>query len=418
MGDDGSRIAPFDRIVVVGASLAGLRTVEALRRGGFAGELTLVGEERDAPYDRPPLSKEFLAGRVDAAAMALRRAESFDQLSVTLRLGSPATGLDVEEGIVYLGLERIPFDALVIATGCSARRLPMIRELVGVHTIRTLSDAIRLRAELSTAASLVIVGAGFIGSEVASVARASDIQVTVLEALEQPLMRALGKEVGAVCGDLHRTNGTHLRCGVKVVGVEGEDRVTGVRLDGGEVVPADVVLVAAGTVPGTDWLAGSGLTIADGVVCDAGLRAHGSNVFAVGDVARWPNATTGLNARVEHWTNAGEQAMAVARALLAGGDATPHASVPYFWSDQYGIRMQFVGASQACDEVRIVHRGPGHEILAAYRSGQRLAGVFSIGLVRPVMRARALIAARSDWAGAITTLEEAAASTPTTTGVA
>ncbi|MDX2602409.1 FAD-dependent oxidoreductase [Streptomyces caniscabiei] len=332
-------------ITVVGASLAGLSTVRALRAEGYDGEIVVVGEERHAPYDRPPLSKDFLKGEVDADALALGDPDEYDALDVHWLLGERAVRLDPAARTVTLtGGRQVRTHGVVVATGASPRSLPGSDGLAGVHTLRTLDDALALRSELLTGLPrLVVIGAGFIGAEVASTAHRLGLHVTVVEAAEVPLERQLGREMGLVCSSLHTDHGVDLLCGTGVAELLGEDRVTGVRLADGRVLPADVVVVGVGVRPNTDWLAGSGVLVDDGVVCDPGCATTVPDVVAVGDVARCPHPFTGRHARVEHWSNATEQAKTAARTLLTGVPAPAPLTAPYFWSDQYRTRIQLAG---------------------------------------------------------------------------
>ena len=299
-------------MVVVGGSLAGLRAIETLRNEGFEGRVTLIGAETRQPYDRPPLSKKVLAGEWEPERIALRRDGDLGSLDVDARLGRTATGLDVDERVVTVDDgERVPYDGLVIATGATVRRLPDQPELDGVYMLRTLDDCLALRAALTAGSPrVVVVGAGFIGAEVAATARGLGCEVTVLEALPVPLARALGPRMGLACAELHGDHGVELRLGVGVAAIEGTARVEQVRLTDGSVVPADVVVVGIGVAPATGWLEGSGLELRDGVVCDATLAAGPPGVYAAGDVCRWPNALFDEEMRVEHWTNAAEQGAA------------------------------------------------------------------------------------------------------------
>lgn len=332
-------------ITVVGASLAGLSTVRALRAEGYDGEIVVVGEERHAPYDRPPLSKEFLKGDLDVDALALGDADEYEALDVQWLLGERAVRLDpVARTVTLAGGRHVRTGGVVVATGASARMLPGTDGMAGVHTLRTLDDAQALRAELLDGRSrLVVIGAGFIGAEVASTARGLGLDVTVVEALDIPLERQLGREMGLVCSSLHTDHGVRLLRGTGVAGLVGEDRVTGVRLADGRVLPADIVVVGVGVRPATDWLAGSGVRVDDGVVCDAGCAASVPGVVAVGDVARCPSPFTGRHVRIEHWSNATEQARTAARTLLRGESAPAPLTAPYFWSDQYQVRIQLAG---------------------------------------------------------------------------
>ncbi|WP_217208124.1 NAD(P)/FAD-dependent oxidoreductase [Streptomyces sp. AC550_RSS872] len=332
-------------ITVVGASLAGLSTVRALRAEGYDGEIVVVGDERHAPYDRPPLSKGFLKGDVDAAALALGDADEYEVLDVQWLLGERAVRLDpVARTVALSGGRHVRTDGVVVATGAGPRMLPGMDGLAGVHTLRTLDDAQALRAELLDGLPrVVVIGAGFIGAEVASTARRLGLHVTVVEALDVPLERQLGREMGLVCSSLHSDHGVRLLCGTGVAELVGEGRVTGVRLADGRLLPADVVVVGVGVRPHTDWLAGSGVQVDDGVVCDAGCSTGLPGVVAVGDVARCPNPFTGRHARIEHWSNATEQARAAARTLLTGVSAPAPLTAPYFWSDQYRVRIQVAG---------------------------------------------------------------------------
>jgi len=407
-------------VVVVGASLAGLRAVETLRTEGFDGPVTLVGAEDHLPYDRPPLSKKVLAGEWEPDRIALRRDGGLDALGLDARLGVRAVRLDPAERTVQLSDgDALAYDALVIATGSEVRRLPGQPELDGLHMLRTLDDSLALRAALTTGSPrVVVVGAGFIGSEVASTAHGLGCAVTVVEALPVPLVRALGTEMGAACAALHRDNGVAVRLGVGVEGFDGRDRVEGVRLTDGTVVAADVVVVGVGVAPATGWLEGSGLELRDGVVCDASLAAGPPGVYAAGDVCRWPNELFGEEMRVEHWTNAAEQGAHAARAILAaaaGERPAPYAPVPFFWSDQYGLKLQFLGRAGPDDEVRVVHGtadgstdggSPGEPagergFVALYGRAGRLRGV--LGLARPklVMGYLKLLAAGITWDDAL-----------------
>ena len=389
--------------VVVGGGLAALRTCEALRREGYDGRLTLVGAEPHRPYARPPLSKEVLRGDAPAESTALRTPDEYAELDVELRLGVAATALDLTARRVTLaGGTTLPYDRLVIATGATPRRLPGTEGLAGVHVLRTLDDAQALAAAFAGGPRVAVVGAGFIGGEVAASARALGLDVTLIEALPVPLARVLGAEMGAACGRLHQEHGVDLRLGVGVDAVEGDGRVERLLLSDGSTVDADVVVVGIGVVPETAWLAGSGLTLDDGVVCDDRCRAA-PDVYAVGDVARWSNPLFGESMRLEHWTNASEQAVAVARALLHP-DAPPYAPVPYFWSDQYDAKIQFLGMPCEGGEVRVVAGSVDEgRFVALYREqdGSTLRGVLGLRSNRAVMRLRPLLAEPTPWADAV-----------------
>lgn len=391
-------------VVIVGASLAGLRAAETLRQAGFDGEITLVGAEPHLPYDRPPLSKQVLAGEWEPDRIGLRPTEVYEELQLELRLGRTATSLDLADRRVVLdGGEPLPFEGLVIATGAVARSLPGTPPLAGIHVLRTIEDCLAIRADFDAGPRrVVVVGAGFIGSEVAATARRRGLEVTILEALPVPLGRALGEEMGRVCAALHRDEGVDLRCGVGVAGFEGNGRVEAVRLADGARIEADVVVVGVGVRPATDWLDGSGLTLSDGVVCDDRSVALGApGIVAAGDVARWPNPLFGEEMRVEHWTNAVEQGDAAARNLLAwarGEPGEPFAPVPYFWSDQYDTKIQFVGRARPDDRVAVV-RGSVAErkFVAVYGRDGRVVGCLGFSMPRWVMQYRRLIAERATW---------------------
>lgn len=380
------------RVVVAGGSLAGLRTVEALRRGGYAGRVTVLGAERELPYDRPPLSKEVLAGKWDPARAALRTPESYAALDAEWRLATAATGLDLAGRAVLAGGERVPFDALVIATGAAPRRLPGPLP-PGVHVLRTLADCLAIRDAFDRAARVAVVGAGFIGGEVAATARARGLDVALIEALPVPLERQLGAVMGAEVAALQRDCGVDVRLGVGVAGFDGSERVRAVRLADGSAVPADVVVLGIGVAPETGWLAGSGLALEDGVLCDERCRASAPGVYAAGDVARWWNPRYGEAMRVEHWTHATEQADAAAASLLAGaGPCAPFAPVPYFWSDQHGVKIQLAGRIRPGDEVCVVDGVVSERrFVALYGREGRLSAVLGWNRPRLVMQYRRLI---------------------------
>ncbi len=346
----------LETIVVVGASLAGVRTVQSLRREGHTGRIVVVGAEQHwPPYDRPPLSKQVLTGTWEPEKARLRVDANFD---AEVELGRRAVALDLEGATVLLDDgRRLAFDGLVVATGAAPRTLPMAAGFGGVHVLRSFDDSMALRRDLATARRVAVVGAGFIGCEVASSCRALGVDVTLIEALPLPLVRILGPRIGEFAAALHRSHGVDLRLGTGVAALEGDVGVQQVVLTDGSTVDADAVVVGIGVVPETGWLDGSGLTIDDGVVCDESCVAVGSEgrVVAVGDVARWWHAGFDMSMRIEHWTNATEQAAHAARALLHGAEAAgPFVPVPYFWSDQHGTKFQFVGTASPDDDLAIV----------------------------------------------------------------
>lgn len=331
----------LEQVVVVGASAAGLTAAETLRREGFAGRLTVIGEETEQPYDRPPLSKQVLKGEWADERTVLRPAEALGALGATWLLGVRAAGLDVGAQQVELADgRRVAYDGLVIATGVTPRRLPFGHGLAGVHTLRTLADARALRADLAQWVDVAIIGAGFLGTETAAVARELGCRVTVIDPDEAPLQRQLGPLFARRFRNLHQGQGVDLRLGVGVVGLGGRDgRVASVQLSDGSQIAAHVVLVAVGSRPATGWLDSSGLSLGDGVVCDECCMAA-PGIVAAGDVASWTHPALG-RVRLEHRMNATEQGMAAARTLL--GHRTPFAPIPYFWTDQYDVKVQVYG---------------------------------------------------------------------------
>ncbi|WP_329260228.1 NAD(P)/FAD-dependent oxidoreductase [Actinoallomurus sp. NBC_01490] len=387
----------MNRIVIVGASAAGLTAAEALRRRGYDGRLTLIGDERHAPYDRPPLSKQVLAGTWEAERTALRSPEALAGLGADIRLGRAATGLDVTgRQVSTSGGDPIGFDGLVIATGLTPRRLPG-GDLAGVHVLRTLDDVVALRAALLAGPRVVVVGTGFLGTEVAATARTMGAEVTV--AGPRPVLRPFGDRVGALVAALHRDHGTVLRCGVPVRRLRGTGgRVTGVELADDTLLPADVVVLAIGSDPATGWLEGSGLRLGDGVTCDRFCRAA-PGIYAAGDVVSWYNPHFGMRMRLEHRMNATEQAMAVAGNLL--GDATPFAPVSYFWTDQYATKIQAYGIFPPDAEFRILRGDPADgRFTAAYARNGTVVGVLGWNHPREMYGLRRLVAEHASWAAA------------------
>ncbi len=394
----------MDRVVIVGASLAGLTAAETLRHEGFEGSITVVGDEPHRPYDRPPLSKQVLAGAWETDRIALPA--TTDELDIEWRLGSPAAGLDLgDRYVMFDDGPSLPFDGLVIATGVSPRQLPGTAEIVGVHTLRTLDDCRAIRRALEAGVErVVVVGAGFIGAEVAATCCGLGVDVTLVEALPVPLWRVLGTEIGAVCADLHRDNGVDVRLGVGVDRIEADGRghVACVRLAGGAVIDATLVVVGIGVVPNTAWLQGSGLSIDNGVLCDATMLAA-PGVVAAGDVARWPNAAfDGEVMRVEHWDNAVAMGEHAARRLLAhaagGGSIEPFAPIPWFWSDQYDRKIQLAGRAGPDDDMAVVHGSlQERRFVALYGRRGRVVGALGFNMAGRLARYRASIGEGLAW---------------------
>lgn len=329
------------RVVIVGASAAGMSVAGALRAGGFTGVIRIIGDETAIPYDRPPLTKQVLAGHWSPERAQLLSEPRLRALDLELHLGRRAVGLDVSERRIFTddGVEHA-YDALVVATGARPRSLPA-GSLPGIHLLRTMDQALAFRDALVPSIRLVVVGGGFLGLEAAATARALGAEVTVVEPVTHPLASRLGRRAADRLIDLHERHGVEILAGVGVADWAGTPAgVSGVRLDDGRVLDAEVVLVAVGCTPCTDWLAGSGLRVADGLVCDEYCQA-GPGVWAAGDVARWLHVGVGREIRLEHRTNAGEQGGAVARSIL--GERVPFDPVPFFWTDQYDVKIQVAG---------------------------------------------------------------------------
>ncbi|OBG00690.1 pyridine nucleotide-disulfide oxidoreductase [Mycobacterium sp. 852014-52450_SCH5900713] len=368
-------------VVVVGAGVAGTSAAETLRQEGYDGALTIVGAERHAPYHRPPLSKKLLTGKVHRAGVDL--APQFDMEARVLR-GASALKLDMSSRTIHVrddGEElALPFDGLVIASGAVPREWPGGSVPDGVLLLRTVEDCLAIRDRLGSRPRVVVVGGGFIGAEVAASCRSMDLDVVLIEKASSPMVSALGEELASRWADLHRQRGVDLRVGVGVDGFVGDGRVEGVRLTDGSQVAADLVIVGLGVTPATDWLDGSGLRVDDGVICDACGVADGSTadvpVVAAGDVARWWHPLYERHLRTEHWEDAGRQGAAAARTLLAGPqDAEPNDEAPYFWSDQYDVKLQMLGVPTDYDSVEIIEGDPrSWEFVAAYgRGGHTIA---------------------------------------------
>jgi NADPH-dependent 2,4-dienoyl-CoA reductase/sulfur reductase-like enzyme len=407
-------IANDDAVVVVGASLAGWRAVETLRAEGFEGDITLVGEELHLPYDRPPLSKQVLAGTWPPERVVLADRHRSSALRVhevlghrAVRLDAAARQIEIDDGTVLAG------DAIVLATGASPRRLPGTEELGphdGLFTLRTLDDSLALRSALTAREScrVVVIGAGFIGAEVASTCAALGCQVTVLEAMEIPLANVLGPQIGAHCATLHADHGVDLRTGAGVAGIQRAEGAHGglvVALSGGDSIEAHVVVVGIGVLPSVGWLDASGLTVENGVVCDDRLFAA-EGIVAAGDMARWNWRHDGREEliRIEHWQLAAEAGVSAARSLLAGrADAVPFNPIPYFWSDQFDIRFQVLGNPGGTDEVKIVDGSLDEgKFVALFGRAGRLRAVMAIGKPRQLMGFRPLLEAGSSWDDALT----------------
>jgi 3-phenylpropionate/trans-cinnamate dioxygenase ferredoxin reductase component len=385
----------FRRVVIVGASAAGLTTAGALRRRGYDGTLTLVGDELHAPYDRPPLSKQVLAGKWEPDKVVLCDDKALGDLGAELLLGHAADGLDaLGRRVLLAGGGTVDYDALVIATGVVPRRLPDTN-LIGVHHLRTLDDALTLRTQLlERPEHLVVVGAGFLGAEVAAVAREMGLDVTLVDPLPVPMLRQFGQRIGELIAQMHRDHGVSLRLGTGVsqfnqVG----GRVTAVELADGSTIDADLVLVAVGAAPATGWLVGSGLSLQDGVECDARCQA-GPGVYAAGDVASWYNPHFGVRMRLEHRVNATEQAIAVAGNLL--GDDEPFAPVPYFWTDQYDTKIQAYGVFHPDAEFQLLSGDPSvRRFTAAYSRSGTVTGVLGWNSPRELLTLRQLVIDRT-----------------------
>jgi NADPH-dependent 2,4-dienoyl-CoA reductase/sulfur reductase-like enzyme len=381
-------------VAVVGASLAGLSAARSLRKQGYDGRLVVIGDEPHRPYDRPPLSKEFLAGTIREADLALEA--DGEDLQAEWLLGVRAAGFDPGDHAVRLADGRsVRADGVVVATGATARTLPGGEGLAGVHTLRTLDDARSLRADLARGGRLVVIGGGFIGAEVASTAYGLGLDVTVIEAAPTPLAGPLGEAMGGIVSTLHADHGVRLLCGVGVKGLSGAARVEAVLLEDGRSIPADTVVVGVGARPCVEWLKGSGVVLDDGVKCGADGRTSVSGVVAVGDCASWYDPVAGVHRRVEHWTGARERPDAAVAALLSGGASTPAVpKPPYFWSDQYGVRIQFAGHSAGADSVTVEEGRPDdRSFLAVYRRSGHPVAVLGMNQPRLFTRWRKQLAA-------------------------
>lgn len=387
------------RVVVVGASLAAVHAIDSLRETGYQGQITLVGAEQRLPYDRPPLSKEALRDGPDAGKLLLRQPDWYLSRDVDLHLGRPVIGLDARHRRVQLaGGPRLHYDGLIIATGSRARRFPLLDADAHAHTVRTIDDAAALHRHLDAGRHLVVVGAGFIGLEVAATASAIGMDVSVVETAPTPLTRVLGGEVGDWFRRLHQSHGITIHCDNGIERVDTDGRGSKLHLRDGTVLAADVVLAGIGAAPATGWLRGSGVAVSDGVTCDSSLRTSAPGVVAAGDVARWYNPLFGQQLRVEQWSNAVEQGRHAAVTLLGGTD--PFASVPYFWSDQFDAKVRFAGRANGAEHIHI-RQDSNDSLVALFGANGLIRGALCVNEPRKLARYRAAIAAQTLWNDAI-----------------
>lgn len=390
-------------VTVVGASIAGVSAVQALREQDFKGEIVLIDGDTLLPYDRPPLSKQLLRGDWEETQLLLRPREWYEQHGVTLRLGRRVDSLDVERRVLRSsdGAE-LSFDGLIVATGSTARNLTVpVERPDRMHRLRTCADSRRLRSGLVPGRHLVIIGGGFIGLEAAAVARSKGLRVTVVETADTPMQRVLGTEVGRWFQELHQRHGVDVLCGVHLVGVSFRDGKDVVELAGGTQLEADIVLVAVGAAPACDWLDGSGLRIGDGLLCNPDLSTGVDRVVAAGDAVRWDNPLFEGSMRIEHWTNAVEQANHAVSTLL--GRSVPFTSVPYFWSDQYDAKARFVGLSAGHQVVAVDVPRPG-SFVALFGSGGQLRGALCVNLPRRLAQYRDGVRNHMTWEEAVRSL--------------
>jgi 3-phenylpropionate/trans-cinnamate dioxygenase ferredoxin reductase component len=366
-----------DSVVIVGASIAGVGAANELRRCGFKGRIALVDAQQHLPYDRPPLSKAVLLGKDTTSSVTFHGRDHYARANIDLHLGCPVRALDVEARAVVLGSgHRLSGDAIIIATGARARPFPVDRCTGAVHVLRDLADAERLRACLVPGRRLAIIGGGFIGAEVASSAAALGLNVTVIEAAKLPFGHILGTAVATRVAQLHAEAGVKMLCGSAVDCVEVADRRQCLMLASGQSAEADIVVAGLGSLPNVEWLASSGLRIANGVLCDDAGRTGAPGIFAAGDVAAWRDPFTGTHERHEHWTAAREQARIVAQAIAGGAMTSWHEFVPYFWSDLHGVRLQMQGSARDADDIRIVHDEAGKKsFVAEYMRKGHLVGI-------------------------------------------
>jgi len=372
----------------VGGGLAAARTAEQLRRCEYGGPVTIVSDEEHLPYDRPPLSKEVLRAETDD--VTLKPAEFYAENDITVLLGNAVQTIDVAAQTVKLANGgEVAYDDVIIATGLVPRRIPSFPDLDGIHVLRSFDECLKLREEAGSGRRAVIVGAGFIGCEVAASLRGLGVDVVLVEPQPTPLASVLGEQIGALVARLHRAEGVDVRCGIGVAEVSGDRRVRRVVLSDGTELDADLVVVGIGSRPATDWLEGTGIDVDNGIVCDETGRTSAPHVWAIGDVASWRH-TLGHQVRVEHWSNVADQARALVPALIGQG-ASGAASVPYFWSDQYDVKIQCLGEPEASDIVHIVE-DDGRKFLAYYERDGAVAGVVGGGMPGKVMKTRSKIA--------------------------
>ena len=383
-------------VVIVGGGLAAARTAEQLRKSGYVEPVTIVSDEQHLPYDRPPLSKDVLhdSGR-GIGDVTLKPAEFYADNDIALRLGAAAQSVDTAAKTLTLtdGFV-LDYDDLVISTGLEPKRIPSFPDLDGIRVLRSFDEAVALREHAASARRAVIIGAGFIGCEVAASLRKLGVEVVLVEPQPAPLAGVLGEQIGELVARLHRGEGVDVRTGVGVAEVLGPEDpgtgVTGVILSDGSELDADLVVVGIGSRPATDWLVGSGVTLDNGVICDEVGRASEPHVWALGDVASWRDPD-GHQVRVEHWSNVAEQARVMVPAML-GLEVPALVVVPYFWSDQYDVKIQCLGEPRAGDVVHIVD-DDGRKFLAYYERDGALVGVVGGGMPGKVMKARAKVAA-------------------------
>jgi 3-phenylpropionate/trans-cinnamate dioxygenase ferredoxin reductase component len=385
---------PDQTYVVVGANLTGGRAVEALRKEGFDGRIVLIGTEPDPPYERPPLSKEYLRGDMPREKIFIKPREWYDEQSIELRLSTTATRIDVSAQTVHVDeAEPVPYDKVLIATGGRERRISVPgNDLEGIYYLRRVGDSDRIGAELQAGRRAVVIGAGFIGAEVAATARKKELEVTVLEMADVPLERALGREIGELYAGFHREQGVDLRTGEDLDRFEGDGRVERAVGKSGTTFDCDFVVVGVGIEPNVELAQDAGLTVDNGILVDEYCQTSDPNIYAAGDVANYYHPVLDQRLRIEHWANAQNQGAAAAKNML--GKREPYVELPWFWSDQYDLNMQLVGYASTWDEVVVRGDVSSRSFSAFYLKGSRLLATLAVNRFKDIRPSRELIKQR------------------------